>query len=176
MIQSLVIAPIVAMQTAKCKASNLKAAVIKFAGRLMPDRITLRDVICFAKIFLLAISVSQTICQPAFARDYIVNKKAGGYDIQIRLDRYPLVMGDNQIEIEIRDDSNKSVDDAKVLVNYYMPPMPRMAPMNYRVKAEWRKKSYKAELDIIMAGPWYIKIIFKDKNRMISTKFNVDAQ
>jgi len=85
-------------------------------------------------------------------------------------------MGDNQVEIEIKDDSHKPVQDAKILVNYYMPPMPRMAPMNYRVKAVWSKESYRAKLDIIMAGPWYIKILFKDKDRMITTKFNVDAQ
>lgn len=112
----------------------------------------------------------------AFAKDYVVDKTVGEYHIEIRLDAYPMVLGDNSLEISIKDKADKNVDDAKVLVNYYMPPMPRMAPMNYRVKAVWRKKSYKTEMDIIMAGPWYIKIIFKHANKLYTTKFNVDAQ
>jgi len=66
----------------------------------------------------------------------------------------PPVLGDNQIEVEIKDASGKVVKDAEVLINYYMPPMPRMAPMNYRVDARLKGDSYRAKMVLVMSGPW----------------------
>jgi hypothetical protein len=33
-----------------------------------------------------------------------------------------------------------------------------MVPMNYKTKAAPDSKKYEAEMNIIMAGPWYIRI------------------
>ena len=64
------------------------------------------------------------------AKNYEASKKAGDYQVEIVIDRNPPVaIGDNNIEIGIRDKSGKPVTDAQVIVNYYMPPMPRMAPI-----------------------------------------------
>jgi uncharacterized GH25 family protein len=82
--------------------------------------------------FLFAIDIL-----PAHSRGLEVKKKAGDYDVLIRLDRHPPIQGDNPVEIEIKDLQGKPVTDAKVLVNYYMPPMPRMAPMNYKTDASF---------------------------------------
>ncbi len=68
------------------------------------------------------------------------------------MDKNPPIVGANPIEIEIKS-AGKHVTDAKVLVNYYMPPMPRMAPMNYRIDAKLKKGKYHATMDFIMAGP-----------------------
>ncbi|MDH4272681.1 MAG: FixH family protein, partial [Candidatus Aminicenantes bacterium] len=64
----------------------------------------------------------------AFSKDLELKKKVGDYQVEIKIDKNPPVIGDNKIEIQIKDASDGLIEDAKVLVNYYMPPMPRMAP------------------------------------------------
>jgi hypothetical protein len=112
----------------------------------------------------------------AYGRSYEVRKKVSEYETEIRMDRYPPTLGDNHIEIEIRDAAGKYVTDAKVLVNYYMPPMPRMAPMNYRTAAKLKGDKYKATMNFIMSGPWVIAIKISRGEKMLTAKLNVDAQ
>lgn len=104
-----------------------------------------------------------------------VTKQAGEYEIQAKLEKNPPIVGKNSIEIEIKQ-GGKPVTDAKVLVNYYMPPMPRMAPMNYKTDAKLKRQKYDASMNFIMAGPWYISIIVNHSGRVSTAKFNVDAQ
>ena len=112
----------------------------------------------------------------AFARGYEVKKKAGEFEAEVRIDRSPPVVGDNQIEIEVKDGSGKTITDAKVLVNYYMPPMPRMAPMNYTTDAKLKGEKYRAKMNFIMSGPWIIAIKMNVGGKMSTAKFNVNAQ
>ena len=111
----------------------------------------------------------------AYAKGLEVKKKAGEYDVEVKIDRNPPIIGDNSIEIEIKK-AGKPVTDAKVLINYYMPPMPRMAPMNYKTDAKLKKENYTATMNFIMAGPWYIAIIINHEGKISTTKLNVDAQ
>jgi hypothetical protein len=112
----------------------------------------------------------------AHAREYQASKRVGALQAEIRVDRNPPIVGDNRIEIGIRDQDGKSVTDATVLVNYYMPPMPRMAPMNYTTDAELRGDRYKATMNFIMSGPWIIAGKINHGGKMTTAKFNVDAQ
>ena len=121
-------------------------------------------------LFILVLTAGIT-----FAKGLEVKKKAGDYDVEIKIDKNPPILGDNHIEIEIKK-AGKSVTDAKVLVNYYMPPMPRMAPMNYRIDAKLKKERYQATMNFIMSGPWYIAIIIDHGGKITKTKLNVDAQ
>ena len=91
------------------------------------------------------------------------------------MDRDPPIVGDNNIKIEIRDGGGKPVKDAKVLVNYYMPPMPRMAPMNYRTDATLKGEQFQATMRFIESGPWYVVIIIQREGRNSSVKFNVQV-
>ena len=111
----------------------------------------------------------------AYPKDLEVKKKAGQYDVEVKIDRNPPIIGDNSIEIEINK-AGKPVTDAKVLINYYMPPMPRMAPMNYKTDAKLKKDKYKATMNFIMAGPWYISIIINHEGKISTTKFNIDTR
>jgi hypothetical protein len=124
--------------------------------------------ICIVVFFLITGEV--------FAGGYEIKRKVGEYEADVTLDRNPPVVGDNPIEIEIKDASGQNVSDATVLVNYYMPPMPRMTPMNYKIEAQQKGVEYKATLNFIMAGPWYIAIIIKREGKAYRTRFNVDAQ
>lgn len=112
----------------------------------------------------------------AFAGGFEAVNRAGGYEASIRLDRNPPGLGENRLEIALKDSLGKTVTDASVLVNYYMPPMPRMAPMNYRVNAPLKGGNYRAALHFIMEGPWVIAIKINRAGKMTTVKFNVDAR
>ena len=126
------------------------------------------------KITIPIIILLLAIGGAAYAGGLEVKKKAGEYDLEIKIDRNPPIIGDNRIEIEIRS-GGKPVTDAKVLVNYYMPPMPRMAPMNYTTDAKLKKETYRATMNLIMAGPWYISIIIDRGGKIAKARVNVDA-
>lgn len=108
------------------------------------------------------------------ARDFEVKKTAGTYDITIKLERYPAVVGDNGIEIKITD--GDTITDATVWINYYMPPMPRMAPMNYKIKGVLKNGKYRAPMSLIMAGPWIIAIKIMRGEKVVTTKINIDVR
>jgi hypothetical protein len=128
-----------------------------------------------AKLFviLLILLLIPGIANP---KGYEVKRRAGEYETEVKIDRYPPVLGDNRIEIEIKDAGGRSITDAKVFVNYYMPPMPRMAPMNYITDAKLKGDKYKATMNFIMSGPWIIAIKISHAGKMSTAKFNVDAQ
>jgi hypothetical protein len=112
----------------------------------------------------------------AHSKGYEIKKKAGEFDVEIKMDKNPPIVGDNPIEVEIRDGSGKIVTDAKVLINYYMPPMPRMAPMNQTIDAKLKGEKYKAAMNFIMSGPWIIVVKINRLGKISSAKINVDAQ
>jgi YtkA-like len=109
------------------------------------------------------------------ARGYEAVKKAGEYEVEINIDRNPPIVGDNHLTLEIKG-GGKHVTDAQVLVNYYMPPMPRMAPMNYKTNASLKGHKYVATMKLIMSGPWNIAVIFTHGGKAYRTKFTIDAQ
>jgi hypothetical protein len=125
---------------------------------------------------LVFILILFLIAGTTLARDYELKKKAGEYEAGVKIDRFPPIIGDNNIEIEIKDTAGKSITDAKVLVNYYMPPMPRMVPMNYMTDAKLRGEKYKAKMNFIMSGPWIIAIKINLGGKISTAKFNVNAQ
>jgi hypothetical protein len=112
----------------------------------------------------------------AYSKEYQVKKKVGEWEVEVRMDRNPPSLGDNNIEIEIKDGGGRTVTGAKVLVNYYMPPMPRMVPMNFVTDAKLKKEKYKATMNLIMSGPWIIAVKMTLSGKTFTVKFNVDAQ
>lgn len=127
------------------------------------------------KKFLL-ILILLFVAGMASAKSYEVKKMAGEYEVEVRIDRSPPIVGDNQIEIEVKDARGKPVTDAKILINYYMPPMPRMAPMNYTTDAKLKGEKYRAKMSFIMSGPWIIAIKMNVGGKVSTAKFNVNAQ
>ena len=124
-------------------------------------------------VFALILFLIPSIANP---NGYELKKKMGDYDAEVKMDRSSPVIGDNNIEIEIKDAGGKNVTDAKVLVNYYMPPMPRMVPMNYITNAKLKGEKYKATMNFIMSGPWIIAIKINLGGKISTAKFNVNAQ
>lgn len=112
----------------------------------------------------------------AYAKEYEVKKKSGEYDVTAKIDKNPPVVGDNNITIEIKDASGKYVTDAKVKVEYSMPAMPGMPPMNYKTDAELKGNEYKAKMNLSMSGAWNIAIKITRGGKTTTVKFNVDAR
>ena len=126
--------------------------------------------------FFAFILILLLVAATAYSKGYEIKKSFGEYAAEVKIDRSPPVVGDNHIEIEVKDARGKPVTDAKVLVNYYMPPMPRMAPMNYITDAKLKGEKYRAKMNFIMSGPWIIAIKINHAGKMSTAKFNVDAQ
>mgnify|MGYP001575404120 CR=1 FL=1 len=111
----------------------------------------------------------------AYAKDYEIKKKTGEYDVEIKIDKNPPVVGDNNIEIEIKDASGKYVTDAKVKVEYSMPAMPGMPAMNYKAKADLKDNKYNAKMTLSMSGSWNIAVKITRDKKTSKVTFSVDA-
>ena len=112
----------------------------------------------------------------AYAKDYEVKKKAGEYDVEVKIDKNPPIVGDNNITIEIKDASGKYVTDAKVKVEYSMPAMPGMPAMNYKTDTELKGDEYKAKINLSMSGSWNVAVKITRSGKTATMKFNVDAR
>ena len=136
--------------------------------KLMPIRVA----ISLALVLLMVPALPPTCA----AGDYRVRKNADGLMFDIAINRNPPVLGDNEIRIEIKDPQGNPVLGAEVFVNYYMPPMPRMAPMNYTLPALPKGNAYRAVMDLIMSGPWNIVIRAKFEGKSIRVTFPIDVR
>ncbi|MBI5100022.1 MAG: FixH family protein [Nitrospirae bacterium] len=121
-------------------------------------------------------SVILLITGIAYAKDYEVKKKAGDYDVVIKIDKNPPSVGKNNMEIEIKDKSGKYVTDAKVVVEYTMPAMSGMPAMDYKTDAKLDGYEYKATMDLSMSGSWNVVVKITRGDKTSKVKFSVDAQ
>jgi len=112
----------------------------------------------------------------AVAKDYEVAKKAGPFDVVVTIDKNPPVTGDNGVTVIVKDASGKIVKDAKVVVDYSMPAMPGMPPMNYKADALSKGDAYKATMNLSMAGPWNIVVKVSAGGKSGNMKFAIDAK
>ncbi len=129
----------------------------------------MKKFVFFTLFFFLLFGIS-------YAKDYKVKKKAGEYEVEIKIDKNPPIVGINRIEIEIKDATKNYVTDAKVEVEYSMPAMPGMPPMNYKTDAELKGNEYRASMNLSMAGPWNIAIKITRGGKTTTTKFSIDAR
>lgn len=111
----------------------------------------------------------------ALAKDYEVNKKAGDYDVVMKINRNPPVVGDNNISIEVKDASGHHAGDAKVVVEYSMPSMPGMPASNFKTDAERKGNEYRAKMNLSMSGSWNIAVKITRAGKTSTMKFIVDA-
>jgi hypothetical protein len=135
-------------------------------------------ILCLKKFTCLAIALAAVFSleDQCEAAEYRVRKSAEGLTFDISINRNPPVLGDNQIRIEIKDSQGNPVLDAEVLVNYYMPPMPNMAPMNYTIPAVLNGSEYRAVMDLIMTGPWNIITRARIHGKWIRVVFPIDVR
>ena len=111
-----------------------------------------------------------------YGRDYTARKKVEGYTIEIAINRNPPIVAKNELHVTIKDSVGKPLIDLTVMVNYYMPPMPGMAPMNYTVKAAQKGDGYMVTMDLIMTGPWNIVVRTNVAGKRLSATFPIDVR
>jgi hypothetical protein len=124
-------------------------------------------------ILLLALLMVATI---VYAKDYEVAKKAGDYNVVVKIDKNPPIAGQNNMEVAVMDASGKNVTDAKVMVNYSMPAMTGMPAMNYKTEAQLKGNVYKTTVNYSMPGSWNNEIRITRNGKTTSTKFTIDAK
>lgn len=126
------------------------------------------------KKMILLVMVLVLVAGVAYAKEEY-KKKAGEYSVTITLDKTPSV-GKNDVTVSIKDAQGKDVTDANVVVEYSMPPMPGMGPMNYRTKAVLKGNSYQAVINLSMAGSWTINAKITRGGKTQSAKISIDAR
>ena len=129
----------------------------------------MKKIVTFVVVSLLVVGLA------AYAKEYMVMKKAGSYNVHVMMDKNPPVTGQNRMEINIQDTTGANVTDAAVAVDYSMPAMPGMPAMNYKAKAELNGSRYLANIDFSMSGAWNINIKITRAGKTQSVKFNVDV-
>lgn len=113
----------------------------------------------------------------AYAKDLEVVKDVDGITVKTTLDKNPPVVGKNGITVELTDAGGKAVTDAKMRIDYSMPAMPGMPPMNYKTRPKLDGHVYRATMDLTMAGPWNIAIKFKKPGgKLLKATLNIDAR
>ena len=127
------------------------------------------------KKIMVMILVVLFVSSVVYAKDYEVKKKAGNYNVEVKIDKNPPVVGDNNMKIGITDASGKYIKDAKVKVEYSMPAMPGMPAMSYKTDAELKGNEYKAKMNLSMSGSWNIAVKITRDGKTASMKFSVDA-
>ena len=128
------------------------------------------------RLLVLAVMVLLAAATLVQTKDYEVAKKAGDYNVVVRIDRNPPVAGQNNLEVAVTDASGKSVTDAKVMVNYSMPAMAGMPPMSYKAEASLKGGTYKTSVNYSMSGSWNNEIRITRDGKTVSAKFTIDAK
>lgn len=72
-----------------------------------------------------------------------------------------LIVGSNQISVELSKDS-KPISDLKILqMKVFMPEMPGMPAMEYKADAKESNGKYLLDINFAMSGTWQYKLRFK---------------
>ena len=110
------------------------------------------------------------------SKGYESQKNAGDLGISLKVDRYPLVKGDNALSVQITQ-GGKAVTDALVNVRYSMPPMSGMAPMEFNTQAAPKGSIYSFSANIPMEGGWKVDVTVTQPGKTpVNATFNVDAR
>jgi hypothetical protein len=79
--------------------------------------------------------------------------------------------------VKIADAEGRTINDATVSMRYFMPPMPGMAPMEYKTQAVLKGDGYSLSANIPMEGGWKAEVsVMRGGKPAVTTTFNVDAR
>ena len=107
---------------------------------------------------------------------YQATKLSDPYTVNLQIDHNPPIAGMNNVTVNIKDQANKDVTDAKVVVGYDMPAMPGMPAMSHKADATLQGNSYKAAIDLMMSGSWTVSVNIDRAGKTQSARFSVDAR
>ena len=107
---------------------------------------------------------------------YQVTKLTPSYKVDVQINRNPPIAGENEVTVNIKDNTGKDVTDAKVVVGYDMPAMPGMPAMSHKADAVLEGNKYKATIDLMMSGSWIISVNITRSGKTEVAKFSIDAR
>jgi nitrogen fixation protein FixH len=111
------------------------------------------------------------------SKGYESQKRVGDMGITLKVDRYPLVKGDNALSVQVAEQGGKTVTDATVNVRYSMPPMSGMAPMEFNTQAAPKGGGYSFAANIPMEGGWKVEVTVTQPGKTpVNATFNIDAR
>ncbi len=103
-----------------------------------------------------------------------VTVRAGPFSLKAALDPDPPAMKGNVLVLEVRGESGKAVDDARVDVSYDMPAMAGMAEMKGSADVKNEKDGrYRAEFDLPMGGTWPLSVTIVAPSGAASSTFKL---
>jgi len=111
------------------------------------------------------------------SKGYETKKAADDLNVTLKAGRYPLIKADNALSVIVADAMGKTVTDAVVQVQYYMPVMPGMAPMEFTAQAVPKGNGYSLTANIPMEGAWKVDVTATRPDKpAVTLTFNVDAR
>jgi hypothetical protein len=130
------------------------------------------------KFSLITVAVIMTLVLAiGISWGYEAQKTTGGLTIMLSAGSYPLVKADNELSVKVTDGSGKAVKDAKVMVRFFMPPMPGMAPMSSNTEAILKGDVYRFTANASMEGTWKAEIaVTRPGKSPVTATFNLDAR
>jgi hypothetical protein len=128
------------------------------------------------KKLILLFSILVLVVGPAWAKNYEITKKVEDYTVKIEIDKNPPVVGNNNLSITVQDASGKNITDAKIKIEYSMPPMAGMPPSKYKAEGILSGSAYKSKLDFSMAGGWNLDVQITRADKVKKLKFTVDVK
>jgi hypothetical protein len=113
----------------------------------------------------------------SWSKGYESQKSAGGLNITLTADRYPLVKADNTLSLKVTEPAGKAVTNATVEIRFFMPPMPGMAPMQDVIQPQQKGNEYSFTVNVAMEGGWKIEATVTQPGKDPAiVVFNVDAR
>ncbi|MHB8139626.1 MAG: hypothetical protein ACYDGO_14740 [Smithellaceae bacterium] len=128
------------------------------------------------KRIILVLTVLFLLVGMAYGMNYEVTKKAGDYTVQVKIDRNPPIVGDNNMMIWLKDATGNDVKGAMITVDYNKSTKLWMRAKKYNSYASPHENSYHAILAIPKQGTWKVTIKINHKGKSVSTKFTIDVK
>ncbi len=126
---------------------------------------------CALLMVILLLSASM-----AYAKSYEVNKKVGGYNVMMKIDRNPPVAGDNNVSIEVTDAVTHCACNANIGIEYSRPAMQGKPAQYYKAETRLKRGRHTGKITLTLPGAWNIAVKITTGDKTWTTNFVVDVE
>lgn len=138
----------------------------------------LRKIITFSLLALLLIVAACGSRQSADKATVIKTASVGNLAVTLSSSSGRLNRGPSELFVTFKDSSGKPVDVGAASLNFHMPQMGSMAPMNQPASLTTTETPgvYRAKVDIEMAGEWQAQVSYDGQAGKGQSSFSVTVQ
>jgi hypothetical protein len=112
----------------------------------------------------------------AYAKSYEVNKKVGGYNVVMKIDRNPPVAGDNNVSIEVTDAITHCACNANIVIEYSRPAMQGMPAQHYKADTRLKRGRHIGKMSLTLPGAWNVAVKITTGDKTWTINFVVDVE